>query len=84
MTEVMEFLKQVDGQGRVILPKKWRDQHLKNRSVVMVVKDDEIIVKANKTEDISDLIDSVELDIKSDLTDWDAVKKELQDLGQKK
>lgn len=84
MTEIMEFLKQVDGQGRIILPKKWRDQHLKNHSVVMLVKDDEIIVKAHKTEDISDLIDSIELDIKSDLSDWDAVKKELQEISQKK
>lgn len=84
MTEVMEFLKQVDGQGRIILPKKWRDQYLKNHSVLIVVKNDEIIVKANKTEDISDLIDSVELDIKSDLSDWDEVKRELQDIGQKK
>lgn len=79
MTKVLKFIKRVDGQGRLTLPKKWRDQYLRNHSVRLMIKDGEIIVKPNKTEDISDLIDSVELDIKSDLSDWDAVKKELYD-----
>jgi len=83
--EQIEMLKHVDAQGRVVLPKKWRDKHLKDpHSVVMLVKDGEIIVKANEPEDISDLIDSVELNIKSDLGDWGDVRKELYDIGQKK
>jgi len=81
--EQIEMLKHVDAQGRIVLPKKWRDKHLKDHSVVMLVKDGEIIVKANEPEDISDLIDSVELNIKSDLGDWDEVRKELYDIGQR-
>lgn len=73
----MHSVKTVDMQGRIILPKKWRDEHLKNHSVLMEIKDGKIILESYETEDISDLIDSVEVDIKSDLSNWKEVKREL-------
>ncbi len=29
--EIISAIKKVDDQGRVVIPKKWKDQHLKNQ-----------------------------------------------------
>jgi len=72
------IIKKVDDQGRVVIPKKWRDQHLKNtNSVVLDLKDGEIVIKEYKLVDITKHFNSLDVDIKSDLTNWDDVKGEL-------
>lgn len=73
-----EMIKQVDNQGRIVIPKKWRDKHLKKSSKVkMELKDGEIVLKCYQPVDITKYFNSLKVDIKSDLDDWDAVKKEL-------
>ena len=73
-----EVLKQVDEQGRIVIPKKWRDKHLKNRSVVLLqVTDDEIVVKSHEPADITKYFNSLEIDIESDYDNWNDVKREL-------
>lgn len=68
----------VDHQGRVSLPSKWRKKHLGDNGKVTITQNgDEIIISPLKPGKISDHFDSVEVDIKSDLTDWNKVKKEL-------
>ena len=73
-----EILKQVDEQGRIVIPKKWRDKHLKNSSVVLLqVTDDEIVVKSHEPADITKYFNSFEIDIESDYDNWNDVKREL-------
>lgn len=68
----------VDHQGRISLPSKWRKKHLsENGKVTITQKGDEIIITPLKPGKISDYFDSVEVDLKSDLSDWNKVKKEL-------
>jgi len=68
----------VDHQGRVSLPSKWRKKHLgENGRVTITQKGDEIIITPLKITKFSDLFDTVEVDLKSDLSEWDKVKKEL-------
>lgn len=78
------LLRDVDAQGRLVIPKKWREEHLKSSSVLLIMTDDEIIIKSNEPEDIIDLIDSVPIDLKSELSDWDKVRKELYEIGEHK
>lgn len=73
-----EVLKQVDEQGRIVIPKKWRDIHLKNSSIVLLqFIDGEIVVKSHEPVDITKYFNSLEIDIESDYDNWDDVKREL-------
>lgn len=81
-----EMIKRVDEQGRVLIPKKWRDKYLKKSStVILEVKDDQIVIKCHNPVDITKYFDSIDVDLKSDLDDWNEVKRELylksQDTG---
>ena len=70
--------RRVDSQGRVSLPSEWRRTHLNNEGDVVIVNmGDELIIKAKKAERLSTFFDSVEVELKSDLSDWHRVRKEL-------
>jgi len=71
-------VKDVDGQGRVVIPKEWRDKYLKNGKAVLVLKEDLIEIRPVKRVSLTDYFDRVEVDIKSDLSDWHKVRKELR------
>ncbi len=66
--------KRLDPEGRLLLPREWRERH--GKSVLIVETDDYLKIVAKKGK-LTDIIDKVELDIKSDLSDWHAVKREL-------
>lgn len=72
-----KIMKNVDENGRLVLPKKWRDKYLKGHSVILEIEDDEIKIKTYKPPDILKLLNSVDVDVKSDLSDWKSVKREL-------
>ena len=70
--------RRVDSQGRVSLPSEWRRTHLNQEGEVVIVNmGEELIIKAKKTQRLSDFFDSVDVELKSDLSDWHRVKKEL-------
>ena len=41
-------IKDVDGQGRVVIPKEWRDKYLKGGKAVLVLKEDLIEIRPLK------------------------------------
>lgn len=82
--DVKEVIKQVDNQGRIVLPKKWRDKNLKSPSVKLKITDDKIEILPYEPEDITDSFGSIKLNIKSDMTDWKELKKELYAIGEKR
>ena len=70
--------RRVDSQGRVSLPSEWRRTHLNQEGEVVIVNmGEELIIKAKKVQRLSDFFDSVDVKLKSDLSDWHRVKKEL-------
>lgn len=71
-------IKRVDGQGRIVIPKKWREKYLKGRRVIMRIKEDVIEIMPEKMFDLTRFFDSIEVDVRSDLADWHKVKKELR------
>jgi bifunctional DNA-binding transcriptional regulator/antitoxin component of YhaV-PrlF toxin-antitoxin module len=73
----MFIIKKLDKQGRLVIPKKWRKDHLKENTVIMRIEDDRIIIEDYKPVDITEFFDSIELELESDIEDWDAVKGEL-------
>ncbi len=70
-------MKYVDKEGRIVLPKKWRDKHLKSHVVLLEIHDGKITIEEYQLPDLNELINSVDADIKSDLEDWKGVKRDL-------
>ena len=75
----MAIVKEVDKQGRLVLPKKWREQHLKTGKVLVTIEGERLIIEPFKPVDLSKYFDSIE-DLKADLADWKAVKRELHEI----
>ena len=71
-------VKVVDEQGRIILPKSWREKYLKNKKAIISVKGETIEIKPFTSIDLIEYFDKLEVDIKTDLSDWHEVRKELR------
>ena len=70
--------RRVDSQGRISLPADWRKEYLGETGEVIILRRGEnLVVKPKRSEKLSSFFDSVEVELKSDLADWHAVKKEL-------
>ena len=71
-------IKEIDNQGRIVIPKNWRKGKLKGKKVVLKRKsDDSIEIIPYDRFDLTKYFDSIEVDVKSPLSDWHALKKEL-------
>ncbi len=71
------IIKNLDKQGRLVLPKKWRDKHARKRKVILKVENDTIVIKPYKLADLTEFFDRIEVDIRSDLSDWKSVRREI-------
>jgi len=77
MNSYLEIIKKVDKQGRLVLPKEWRDKYVRNGKVLLRIEGEKIIIRPYKLVSLSKFFDSIEVDIKSDLSDWKSVRREL-------
>ncbi|MGB9914710.1 MAG: AbrB/MazE/SpoVT family DNA-binding domain-containing protein [Candidatus Bathyarchaeales archaeon] len=73
-------IKSVDDQGRILLPKTWRDRYLKGKKAIIISRGEVIEVRPFTKPDLAQYFDKVEVDLKSDLADWHKVRKELRRL----
>jgi bifunctional DNA-binding transcriptional regulator/antitoxin component of YhaV-PrlF toxin-antitoxin module len=67
----------VDSHGRISLPSDWRKKYLEQDEVIIISREDELVIRPKKARPLSDFFDSVDVDLKTDLSDWYEVKKEL-------
>ena len=71
-------VKTVDTQGRIMLPKIWRDRYLKDKKAVVSQKGDLIEIRPFTDINLTKYFDSIEIDLKADLSDWHKVREELR------
>jgi len=71
-------VKDVDEQGRIVIPKEWRRKLLKGKKVVMRLKDNSIEITPYRQGDLTKFFDAALVDVKRNLEDWHAVRKELR------
>jgi bifunctional DNA-binding transcriptional regulator/antitoxin component of YhaV-PrlF toxin-antitoxin module len=71
-------IKELDPQGRVVIPKAWRSKHLRGKRVIMKLKEDGIEIVSYAALDLTKFFDRIPVDVKSDLRDWHAVRRELR------
>jgi bifunctional DNA-binding transcriptional regulator/antitoxin component of YhaV-PrlF toxin-antitoxin module len=71
-------VKVMDAQGRIILPKVWREKYLKNKKAIISAKGDTIEIKPFAAVDLTEYFDKMNVDLKADLLDWHKVRRELR------
>jgi len=71
-------VKEIDEQGRVVIPKEWRERLLKDSRVIMKLGERSIEVLPVSELNLANFINSIEVDVKSDLSDWHSVRRELR------
>lgn len=78
-------IKEIDAQGRIVIPKDWRKGKLKTKKVLMKLKNDGVIeIVPYNSLDLTKFFDIAEVDVSSPLSDWHALKAELQTKNKKK
>lgn len=71
-------LKDVDAQGRVVLPASWRKKHLKGNKVLIRARGEALEILPQGEVDLTVYFDVAEVDLKADLSDWHGVRRELR------
>jgi len=77
MKSDMEIIKELDKQGRLVLPKEWREKYAKSGKVILKMEGNTITIKPYRLVDLTEFFDKIEVDIKSDLSDWKSVRREM-------
>ena len=72
------MVKDVDRQGRIVLPASWRKKHLRGGKVLLRPKGSILEIVPHEKVDLTSYFDSAEVDLKTDLSDWHGVRKELR------
>ena len=71
-------IKEIDAQGRIVIPKAWRRKHLKGRRLAMKLREGTIEIIPYGALDLTEFFDKIEADVRSDLGDWHALGRELR------
>ena len=80
MNSDVEIIKEVDKQGRLVLPKNWREKYIRRGKIIMKIEGDTITIKPYELADLTEFFDRIEVDVKSDLADWKSVRRELLEI----
>ncbi|MBM5805504.1 MAG: AbrB/MazE/SpoVT family DNA-binding domain-containing protein [Candidatus Verstraetearchaeota archaeon] len=76
----MALIKEVDRQGRLVLPKKWRVKNKGLNKVIISFEGERLIIEPYRPVDVTKYFDSIEADVKADLGDWRHVKRDLHEV----
>jgi bifunctional DNA-binding transcriptional regulator/antitoxin component of YhaV-PrlF toxin-antitoxin module len=71
-------IKEVDAQGRIVIPKAWRTKHLRGKRVIMKLKEEAVEIVPYSALDLTKFFDRMSVEVKSDLRDWHALRRELR------
>lgn len=71
-------MKDVDRQGRIVLPAAWRKKHLRGGKILLREKGDILEIVPQEKVDLTAFFDAVEVDLDADLSDWRGVRRELR------
>lgn len=71
-------LKEVDKQGRIVLPAAWRKKHLRGNKVLLRPREGVIEIVPQEEVDLTAYFPGPKVGIRSDLADWKGVRRELR------
>jgi len=71
-------LKRIDEQGRIVVPASWRKKHMRGDKVLVRPRGKILEIVPQEVVDLTAYFDAAEVDLKADLADWHAVRRELR------
>jgi len=71
-------LKKVDKHGRIVLPARWREKHLRSGTVLVRPRGEALEIVPQDEVDLTAYFDAAAVDIKADLADWRGVRRDLR------
>ena len=71
-------LKEIDGQGRIVIPAEWRRRWLRGNKVILRSRGEILEILPQEKVDLTAYFDRAEADIKSNLGDWHGVRRDLR------
>jgi len=72
------ILKDIDEQGRIVIPAEWRRQYLRGTKVILRNRGEVLEILPREKVDLTAFFDRAEVDVKANLSDWHAVRRELR------
>ncbi|MEM2194237.1 MAG: AbrB/MazE/SpoVT family DNA-binding domain-containing protein [Candidatus Methanomethylicia archaeon] len=78
-TEIVR-IKNIDKLGRLVIPKNWREKYARNGRVIVKFEGEKILIEPYELPDLTELFDKIEIDLKSDLSNWKSIKRELLEI----
>lgn len=75
----LQEVRKVDSQGRIALPKRWRDRALKKSDKVIVVEqNDALVIRPRRKVDLTAYFDSVKVEVEPKVfADYKELKRAL-------
>ena len=73
-------IKKVDSQGRIVLPRDWREKVLGDEKEVIIIKDGDFLkIIPKKKGDLTKFFDTLDLGAEfiEDLADWNEFEKKM-------
>ncbi|TLZ58350.1 MAG: AbrB/MazE/SpoVT family DNA-binding domain-containing protein [Methanobacteriota archaeon] len=71
-------IKEVDKQGRLVIPAEWRKKYLRGTKVILRNRGEVLEILPREKVDLTTFFDRAEVDTKANLSDWHAVRRELR------
>ncbi|TLZ68023.1 MAG: AbrB/MazE/SpoVT family DNA-binding domain-containing protein [Methanobacteriota archaeon] len=71
-------IKEVDKQGRLVIPAEWRKKYLRGTKVILRNRGEVLEILPREKVDLTTFFDRAEVDTKTNLSDWHAVRRELR------
>ena len=72
------IVKEIDDQGRIVIPAVWRKKWLRRNKVILRRRGEILEILPYKEVDLTAFFDRAEVDTKADLSDWHALRRELR------
>ena len=70
-------VKKIDRQGRLVLPREWRAQVLKENDEVVLLMSEDSLKIVPRNIDLSRYVNSIEVDVEN-FADYHALRRELR------
>ncbi len=71
-------LKEIDEQGRIVIPAEWRKKWLRGTKVILRNRGGILEILPQEKVDLTAFFDRTEVDTKADLSNWHAVRRDLR------
>ncbi len=71
-------LKEIDKQGRIVIPAEWRKKWLRGNKVVLRNRGEVLEILPHEKVDLTAFFDRAEVDTRANLSDWHAVRRDLR------